>query len=313
MKMLDWEQHNNAIFKRPMEDMAAVVCRDLICRLTTKKSKFEKRMPHGLGGKDLEDDFKRIYCEHFQNVQFETANEPHVIKKWIEEMNDDHVGYQESLFISFLTGIPDFLLRGHGLIQGEELLSGSFDFLWKRWGYSKLGKFGMDLYYEESLTIETVDRKLFFDRTLPRFKVMFDVNMGEFDRVNQMVGKVAVKFNVEISKSLLAWFRAKWYAFDPSDKLVTYTRDDLVHLFARHLVPQIEKSRSSFRIPPWQTGLERLVAKELLQQVAMYSGRFFKGDRHEKIKVPVQFNYAPFALKYIRHRFLTGKKSGRKD
>ena len=63
--------------------------------------------------------------------------------------------------------------------------------------------------------------------------------------------------------------------------------------------------RNKFIIPPWDTGLERLVSSEILEQIAKYEGKYFDQSSNELLKIPVQLNYAPFALKYIRHKYLT--------
>ncbi|MCY4523832.1 MAG: hypothetical protein OXB84_03745, partial [Halobacteriovoraceae bacterium] len=46
-----------------------------------------------------------------------------------------------------------------------------------------------------------------------------------------------------------------------------------------------------------------IIAKELLTQLGLYRGNFFEKESSAEIKIPIVFNYAPFALKYNRFRY----------
>ena len=149
-----------------------------------------------------------------------------------------------------------------------------------------------------------VSHNLFFDVTVADFRVMIDVNLGEIDRSSQILGKIPVEFNVTVPKSLLNWFRKKRKEYDPSKKQ-NFNLTGLVNRFEKYIVKDIQNVRDKFTIPPWDTGLERLVSNEILEQIAKYEGKYFEQSGNELVKIPVQLNYAPFALKYIRHKFLT--------
>lgn len=154
--------------------------------------------------------------------------------------------------------------------------------------------------------IEKVDRSLFFRPDRPNFKVVLDVNMGEVDRANQMVGKISVSFNLQLSKNLLASVRQRWSDVDPRKE--KDQRDLIASFLKNHVAEQIEAERKKFIIPPWKGDLDNVIVREILEQLVSYRGSFFNERDRSLVQIPVVFNYAPFALRYIANEFLIEKQ-----
>jgi len=231
-------------------------------------------------------------------------NDDEIFKSWSKELVSDDYYLQLSQLSALINKVPDVILRNLPLYSPEDFFLKSLDQAWYNWSQNQL-KYSMDnVYYEEPLRLEVVDRELFFEVTSAKFKVMIDINLGEIDRSSQILGKVPVEFNVTVPKSLLSWFRKKRKEYDPSKKQ-NYNLAALGSRFEKYIVKDIQNVRNKFIIPPWDTGLERLVSSEILEQIAKYEGKYFDQSSNELLKIPVQLNYAPFALKYIRHKYLT--------
>ena len=300
---LNLELTNNVIFKTKLIKEKIILCEDLMCR-KVYMDEFYRKVPRSLGGAEVYYDFKRLYCSDFMYANLNLENDDEIFKSWSKELAADDAYLQLSQLSALINKVPDLILRNLPLYSPEDFFVKSLDQSWYNWSQNQL-KHSMDnVYYEEPLRLEVVDRELFFDVTSANFRVMIDINLGEIDRSSQILGKVPIEFNVTVPKSLLNWFRKKRKEFDPSKKQ-NYNLAALGTRFEKYIVKDIQNVRNKFIIPPWDTGLERLVSSEILEQIAKYEGKYFDQSSNELIKIPVQLNYAPFALKYIRHKYLT--------
>ena len=63
--------------------------------------------------------------------------------------------------------------------------------------------------------------------------------------------------------------------------------------------------RTRLLLAPWNEGLERLVALELLEQLRFYRGNYFADFEASDVFIPVEFRYGLFALKYMDYRAKT--------
>ncbi|OFZ21341.1 MAG: hypothetical protein A2202_05200 [Bdellovibrionales bacterium RIFOXYA1_FULL_36_14] len=300
---LNLELTNNVIFKTKLVKEKIILCEDLMCR-KVYMDEFYRKVPRSLGGAEVYEDFKRLYCSDFMDANLNLENDDEIFKSWSKELVSDDYYLQLSQLSALINKVPDVILRNLPLYSPEDFFLKSLDQAWYNWSQNQL-KYSMDnVYYEEPLRLEVVDRELFFEVTSAKFKVMIDINLGEIDRSSQILGKVPVEFNVTVPKSLLSWFRKKRKEYDPSKKQ-NYNLAALGSRFEKYIVKDIQNVRNKFIIPPWDTGLERLVSSEILEQIAKYEGKYFDQSSNELLKIPVQLNYAPFALKYIRHKYLT--------
>jgi hypothetical protein len=145
-----------------------------------------------------------------------------------------------------------------------------------------------------------VDRKQYFNKYSPEFKIIFDVNMGEFDRINQDVGKVKVSFEIPILKSFLRYYRQAMLDLryhEKSDEAL------LISQFKLQITDAIQKAREKLIIPPWKGDLEAIIVNEIGQQLVLKSLDSLNLSSTGSQKIIIEINYAPFALKYINHQF----------
>ena len=203
---LTWNKLDQGFTYTDDESSVRVQCRNLICR-RLNPTKFRSEMPRSLGSKGFQDDFQRIYCENLRDMDYVVKNQVPQIKKIIKNLTFDDQNLLVSQMISLLTGVPDFMVRSEKFTDGQDWLRASVDRIWDQWAEKQSQKFGTDLLFEESLTLELVDTSLYFNRFRKNFGVVFDVNLGEFDRINQMVGKISTKFDIKVSKGFLNWMR----------------------------------------------------------------------------------------------------------
>jgi len=304
---LEWEPLDNNVVIREEQDTVKVLCRNMICRKTTEKT-ITREFPRGAGTKSIKEDLDRLYCEEMRDVDYVSKGQEPKVKDWIKKMTFDEENLVVSSFLSLITKIPDFFLRSEQFSDGKEFLRLSMDRNWNNWAKKQTTNFAKDLYYEEPLTLELVQRDLYYKNTIPKFSVHFDVNLGEFDRANQKVGKISNHFNLSISKTFLRWARNEWNGIPPGqDK----RKQAIVDRFKIEITDSVQKAKTKFRLVPWKGDLENLIVRELLEQIVQYIGPFYKGE-NGLAQIPVQFNFAPLALRYIRYQYLV-KENEKRD
>ena len=279
------------------ENPVNVFCDNLICRKKSP-SYFYKNLPRRIGFRSIENDFQRLYCSTFKDLDIYGVQSIKEIKQWINSQTFDDFNFLVGQFTALLTNVPDFLLRLNNFNKGKELFKVSIDSSWDKWAKFQIEKYDREVLFEESLKVEKVNRKYYFNPQLSKFMVHFDANLGEFDRVNQSLGKIKVRFDLNISKSFLSWVRSEWVNRDPFNKK---KNNHIKNVFKKHIEEPVNKAQRDFRISIWKGDLSELIVGELLEQLSLYSGKFFNNDRTGKIKVPIYIGLAPFALKYI-HR-----------
>jgi hypothetical protein len=163
---------------------------------------------------------------------------------------------------------------------------------------------------EEPLSLELVDRKFYFNDRMANFAVIFDVNLGELDRSVSMKGKIQSGFQLRLTKSTLAWLRDSWNQRDPRfpDKIAY-----IENIMIKHVEDAIELARGQFKRPPWDGNLAKIVAREVLQQLELYRGKFFEQRGHNKVTIPVTLAYGPYALKYLHFQASIEREKNRLD
>lgn len=303
-KRLVWKDEDKTIRLVDDDKTPKILCENMICRKKNKEY-FLRNMPYSLGTERLEQDISRLYCTDFRDADYSKNPQPQV-KKWIDKKSFDDDNLMIGQFIALLTGIPDFMVRAKTFNEAQDFLRMSMEKSFDEWAQNKTANFSKDLYYEEGLTVEKVDRSLFFKPHKPDFKVMLDVNLGEMDRANQQIGKIAVSFNLIFPKNLLASAREQWAMVDPrKDK---EQKDAIVNYLKKHIAEAVEAERKKFIIPPWKGDLENIILREILEQMVIYQGSFFKERDLSMVSVPVIFNYAPFALRYIGNEYMVERQ-----
>src|SRR5690606_37879850 len=97
------------------------------------------------------------------------------LKKIIDSISFDEQNFMIGQFIALFTGVPDFFLWQKDFKDIQLLSRLSIDQYWSRWAKTYTENLGKDIYYEEPLTMELVDKKNYFNKYVPKFKIVFDV------------------------------------------------------------------------------------------------------------------------------------------
>ncbi|HAZ13347.1 MAG: hypothetical protein A2X86_15010 [Bdellovibrionales bacterium GWA2_49_15] len=297
---------DNSVYLTSRKDSGVKVwCENLICRKRNSEY-LQKKIFRSIGSKSVKGDLESLYCHSFRDLDFLNREQVPEIKKWTDTQSFDDFNFQQSQFLSLLTGVPDFLLRSTNFTTSQDMLRASFDQMWDEWAQGQVKTKSRDLYYEEPLAMELVDRGLYFNPFRPDFKVVFDVNLGELDRANRIVGKIKAKFHLEIHNTFLAWIRSEWNDLDPRN---VRKRDSIVKNMIKSIEDQVQANRKNFILPPWDGNLENLIADEIIQQLSLYKGPFFSKSPTGIMRIPIEINYGPFALKYLAYEAQVKKES----
>lgn len=295
---IKWDRVSNTLRKEVQPDAMGVACQNLICR-RVKRTEFNERMPRIVGSVSLEDDLRRLYCTEFQTANFKTEFQEPKIKEIMEGMEEQDGALLSSQLIALVTTVPDFMVRSEKFDEALAFTRFSIDQTWDKWASSEATNFSRDLYYEESLSLELVKRDLYFKKNDKKIRVLFDVNLGEFDRVNQMIGKVSTTFHLKVSKSFLRWAREQWFI---NTKERPEVQNEIQVRLAKMIADDIAAAREKYMTPPWSGKLEDLVAFEILEQLSLFPDNHFASTDKGFMEIPIQLNFGPFALRHMRYR-----------
>ena len=295
---IGWKEIDNTLFLKEDKQTVQVWCENLICR-KTGRDEFLSRFHYSVGGTSVNEDIKRLYCEDFMNVDYRPAEYDPRIAKIMKSTTFDDENFINSQFIALITGFPDFLLRGEKFNMGTDVFRSSIDFTWTKWAKNQSENFTRELFFEEPLMLELVDRNQYHNYRSPDLKISFDVNLGEFDRINQRAGKIAVKFKIFVQNSFLNFYRTalKNGAFGD-----TAEKERLRNRFKLQMTKDVMAAREKFIIPPWKGDLEGLIATEITSQILETPEKFLDFTKPGMREIEVEINYGVFALKYINHQ-----------
>ncbi|MBL6990619.1 MAG: hypothetical protein ISR65_12615 [Bacteriovoracaceae bacterium] len=302
-----WRPSNNSLYLVDDPGAVQLVCHSYRCKQVSKEE-FRRSMAKRAGTSGLKNNLIRLYCQDLKKADFVYQGQEKNIKRWIDETSLEEQYLLAAQYIALESGLPDLFIRSESFSDARDFLTSSMDSAWSNWAKAaSTNKLG-EIYFEEPLTIERVQRHLYFTPHYPRFKVVFDVNLGEFDRTNQIIGKLKASFTVKLPKNFLEWIRRQWrYAQGPEDKDIK-RRKELISIFKEHIKNDVQGARAKLTIPPWRGDISRLIVKEVLTQLNLYEGNYFYQSGLETIKIPVELNYGLFALKHLRRRYLMNKQ-----
>lgn len=298
-KKIEWSLSNQNFTLVKNSDTVQVFCENSICRKTSTKE-FLRKIPSSMGKISLQNDLDRLYCQDLRKTQYKLVGQEKRIKRWIMQQSLDEENFLVSQFISLLTGVPDLLIRSTHFQDLKESARATVDFEWGKWASLANSSYSSDIFFEESVMVEKIDNKLYFNKKIPKFQVVFEVNLGEIDRIHQGEGKLNVYFNLTFPQKFIKWMRSEWINrdFDRHKK-----NEKLIEIFKNNILNQVRSAKKKFIIPPWKKDLEKLIVLELLDQLSTYVGPYFDFLTEDTINIPISFNYGPFALKYFHYRF----------
>ena len=296
---IGWKEVDNTIFLKEDKLTAQIWCDSLICRKMSAEN-FQSKFFYSVGGTSINEDIKRLYCEDFRNSDYKPKESDPRLAKMMNSMTFDEENLINSQFIALITGVPDLFVRAEKFVDGIDLFRSGIDYTWNNWAQKMSDNFTRDLFFEEPLTLEQVDSNQYYNFRDGKLKIAFDVNLGEFDRINQRTGKVKVHFNIFIQNSFLTFYKNSIKNLDYKD---TAEKLRLKKRFKMQLTKDITNAREKFIIPPWRGDLEELIANEISLQILETPEKFLNLGVSGLRPIEVEINYGLFALKYINHQF----------
>jgi hypothetical protein len=298
-KSFDWNEYLNLVTLQDDSNTLAVWCDGLICRKMDKE-KFNQRAIHALGSFNFYDDFRRLYCEEIIMKNYRPKENDPRLAKIMNSISLEEEVFLSSQLTALITGVPDFLLGTDSFNKGEDVFRANIDQFMTDWAQKSVENFSKELFFEESLTLELIERKQYFDPFSAELKLAFDVNLGEFDRINQSVGKVKVTFEINILKSYLRYYRQAIIDLDSNSK---EGKNRLNAQFKLQITNDVQNAKNKLLIPPWKGDLEAIIVSEISDQLLLKEKNALKLKDSGFEKIIVEISYAPFALKYINHQF----------
>ena len=239
---------------------------------------------------DLTGNLKSMYCQDLR-----------VLK--VKDTSFEKSRYLVGQFSALLTGFSDILVQINDLSSLKKILRGNIDHYWTLWAEKKNEEFKNHINYEEPLKIKLVDRKFYFNPFLPNFGVKFDLNRGEFDATHHLLGKIKARFNLHLPHSFLSWVRRSWREAKEKED-----QKEIKRILEETLFPQLKEAREKWHTTPWRGKLEKLIARELLEQLSLYEGDFFESPQKKMLQVPIHLHYGLFALKEFHSRWKVQRK-----
>lgn len=301
---INWDRTENRLYLEKDNKTVQVLCDGYLCRKVSKLD-FDEKYVSALGSLNISDDVKRLYCDDFRDAHYSVFEQDKKILKLIKGRSLTDEKIMVSQFLSLVAGVPDLLVGSERFANAKSLVIKALESVWSKWAALSLANNKKTLAFEESLTVELVDRKYYFNSSIRKFQVEFDVNLGELDRVNQLVGKIRTSFDLNISKKFLFWIKKEW-AKRTVDR-VEHTKA-LKRRMAIIVAKELNKSQHKMKLNIWNKGPEDLIVDELLFQIENFKGHYYKITDTGNETIKIGLNYAPFALKYIRNKYLINKK-----
>ncbi len=306
-KGLTWIEEKSSPGLENQVDTTRIACKNLICRKTSL-DEFEKFLPRALGSTSIERDFKNLFCSEFRDADYQLKFQVPKISKKIKSRTFDEERFLNSQLIALLTGVPDILIMTPKFSDLKTIARTSLDQTWRFWADGQNENYKKSLAYEEALSIELVPTRLIFKKFRPKFSVELDVNQGEFDRVNNILGKIRTKMNLTFSKKFLKWARSQWKVIEAKKSVKKAERIKLP--FKKMMEDQMDQLLSGYPVVPLRKEIDELIIDELLSQLSAYDGNYFDGDVSGFVEVPVYINYGLFALRHLKDRYQIKRNQG---
>ncbi|OFZ36587.1 MAG: hypothetical protein A2504_12220 [Bdellovibrionales bacterium RIFOXYD12_FULL_39_22] len=277
-----------------------VLCENFDCKQVAY-TEFLQKIRKYVGHFGLMDNLKRVYCQDFSKKDYIFYKQNEKIKSWIDNTTPEEDILVAGQLSALFAGVPNFFARAKNVGEISKIIEQNIEGNWRSWAADLLENRSNFLFYEDYLSVEKVDRQIYFDKYSSNFIVQLDVDWGEFDRINQSVGKVGVDFSIRLHKDYMIWIRKRWLEVDKQSPAET---NKIVNLLKDHINGQIQKIRTKFIVPAWNGEIEKVISKELLEQMALYYGDFFESREIGKEEiVRVRLNYSIFALRYLYSKF----------
>jgi hypothetical protein len=253
-----------------------------------------------LGGTNLKYDFEGLYCQDFQMMDYDFINLDSKIVKMIKDRTFDDENFLAGQLIALITGVPDFLLGLNKFSDGKEIFLKNIDHYWENWSLQKFNTSSRELYYEEPMTLELIERKKYYSPHIFDFKLIFDANLGEFDRVNQKMGKLNLSFELTLPINYIIYHKNALFHLGPHALM---EKEWHIKRLENQIKDQLSEVKDKLLLPPWSSELSRLISDEISEQIELMDNNIFPKNSKDLKKIRVEINYGPFALRYLYHHF----------
>lgn len=300
---IDWKESDNSLFLKNDPSTEKVWCENLICRKINREDLLNK-FYFSIGGTSVSEDLKRLYCNDFKNSDYKPKENDPRLAKIMNSLTFDEENLINAQFVALLTGIPDFILSGEKFSNAMDSIRANVDDVWTQWAQKASENYTNELYFEEPLTIELIDREHYYNFRSKKLKVVFDINLGEFDRTIQQKGKIKVQFKLKIKNNFLNYYREALKNLNYAD---VDEKKRLKNRFKIQIMDEVKNAREFFLIPPWKGDLESLIVNELTAEILETPEKYLVFPNVGFQEIEIEMNYGIFALKYIEHQFKTKK------
>jgi hypothetical protein len=168
---------------------------------------------------------------------------------------------------------------------------------WDHWATGILTGFSQDFLFEEAMKIRLRERK---SEKVKKFSLIFDITMGEMDRVFRDNDKLSVNFEIKLSKNYLLKLKTKWIQLQ--NEVDTQGQEEFKKKVSSDLGVILKDKEKLFSQKIWSEEFFHLVAEELIDQSVSYEGPLFQSYKEKMISVPIKFTYGLFALSFLKYR-----------
>lgn len=308
-EQLKWDLVKGVSFIDSNPKTTKVICSNYICRKTSS-GHFKRTFPRAIGSASIQNDLTQMYCSDFRNADYKIKNQVSKISKKIKKMTLNEQNMLTGQMNALITGIPDFILQSKIFSDGKDFFRASVDRIWNDWSEKQILAYGKTLLYEESLTIEAIDRDL--DEIYYNKSVIVDLNfnLGEIDRIGGKVGKITSYFNFTLEKSYVKWL---WSRFDERKtdlELETSKYQDVNKSLAIRVDSRLKRVKDKLIVAPWKSGVEQIVVQNIISQL-IHLKNAYNGAIDQDVNILVNLNYGPFALKYVKHLYQAKRNSSK--
>jgi hypothetical protein len=253
-----------------------------------------------IGSTELSEDIKFLYCEHFENVRpkYSLLEKPQ--KEWINKQSYEEPKLEVGNFFSLITQLPDFLVMSERFSDVYTGLKLNVKNRWDSWSIKKISAFDGDLHYEEPLEIKLISQAKSSAAETGRFNILFNITLGEIDKMVTAHDKIDMMFNLKFSNKYLNNIRNKLITFHNREKLKEERFE--IYKLEQNIIHQIKKISSHVNIPIAGKEMATILADELVGQINFYNGTKLKKLKFNIIEIPVKFQFGLFALRYFREK-----------
>jgi hypothetical protein len=303
---LFYDKKETKVFLKESKKTAQVACEDLMCRRRNYAG-FNKLFPRMVGSTSLEDDLKVLYCQHFQELSLNGFGVKGKLKKWINKKEISETIIEPMNTVSFITGIPDIFVGAEKFNEIQQAYNDTIEYRWNEWAKEKSNQLITELLYEESLFVDLDKKENYLNAKKGTFKLTFDFTLGELDRTLNSIDKIASYFNLVFPKSYLKWVRTSY--IQANNRSDAESMEQIQKNFETYINVQLTKKRDYFTSKLWNENFKSIIAKNLIDQLTNYKGQFFNDFSKGKLKIPIEFRFGLFALRYLREKYLSTNKA----